>query len=1324
MSIHPQLIDEAAALLPAAEREAARLEETGAEPGIVQSIRDSVIDIARQVAGMRYRHLDKAMKGEQVTGHKYHSRQWDAANSRWLYDYGDSQRHVVARHEETPEERAPADNAASDTKGGSGFTVAHERDWTWVSFPNKPAPAVLDALRSMGARWGGKRKAWYINRHITHEDLQKRLGVAGGAAGDVSGPTRYQTSPRKTHLDWDGIRALPDDELARQVKQAVEGRHTDANALQSEALRRERMQTDRSWSPLQPHPAPAQTTPHDEHEVALRAAGFESDNPHKLAGRIAQNYVRAHARYGALLEKVKQGLKPEDYVKDFGSAYYAQDVDPEPPDPGADYADIGTRHTNKVAAVGHVALHTEKKLKSYRATLPVVAGKFADLPHDVAHSVSDGLLAGSDSPVYRDAGRMEQNHQARVQKEAARHAAIEANTARIRAQAQREAEERQSRVDEDQKRAKADKPIFGQITSTTHGPEAEVIKRMQNPKKQTYAIAYAAYLRTGGREPDHGDYGISQAVAEGVQSKLGAVIPAHEVKGRSKHARRGLEAQQSGGFHRDYINREAEKNDRRGLYDDAGEQETNEPEPQEQPAPQQQGKGTRGEPGTRGADGIRRDSRGRNIDHPEYEPTNVPEEFDDGAGGDLRDYPVSDVQHDHDMMRQDFGDDDKDVQRYKKVLDHHAAKGKQDQQAPETESESGDPRDVPNRKQPYADAAYSAMGAFINTLKTDAERDLATVFLEQHQNPESRRKLPPAGSVPPKREQAIITKLNAIWKQHKNKYDAPTKPGNKEAPTVASTLAAARNRPEEPDTSYIPKHPDEGGGADPAPEPETRKPSKQRRDALKDRKREGAAYSDSELKGLRTKTPLPGDTENKQRLQSYNSPPDRDQEPEKQAAPAAGNDVPWAPQARAEVAAHLKTKLRGSSRAYGEAYAKQYEGKLANSDALDDAARGLSGAKLGEIRRDIQAIWNKHEDAHEAGQGNQQNNQPAPVKPSNPHPAPKSREDWDKLPVPSKWDEPSHYPGYGEEPYTHQQAANRLNIDSGKLKEHVTAGRIAASQKNKGGQAGYTNADLQSFIDKTGHDPHHEGTPQQRVERSKQERGRQQGQAEIDQETHDIARKLAAKNTDAELQERLKLYPKRTQPEMHAIIQEEIARRAGKAPAQDSIRNMSDAQLFKMIEMADQRGMTSHARELRAELQRRHPNGLANQEQPKDKPAFGQVAPRVRRPAPKKAEPKSGQRSIFDEDDGPVQHGFAFSRGATTVKHFLAKARNAEHNRTIHDLHRTDRAHSDERSIDLLVRLRHAEADARSLSGKPLRKAQQSIHLLRSELFSLDAADE
>jgi hypothetical protein len=62
------------------------------------------------------------------------------------------------------------------TPSNGGFssprrTIERDRDWTWVTFRDKPAADVLSTLKEMGGRWSRKRSAWYFTRPLTPDQI-------------------------------------------------------------------------------------------------------------------------------------------------------------------------------------------------------------------------------------------------------------------------------------------------------------------------------------------------------------------------------------------------------------------------------------------------------------------------------------------------------------------------------------------------------------------------------------------------------------------------------------------------------------------------------------------------------------------------------------------------------------------------------------------------------------------------------------------------------------------------------------------------------------------------------------------------------------------------------------------------------------------------------------------------------------------------------------------------------------------------------------------------------------------------------------------------
>lgn len=81
---------------------------------------------------------------------------------------------LVAKQAETETPGADLNNLPEDEEGAlktlktMGITVSHERDWTWVKFPEKPSEKVRNAIwnNGMGAHWSKRRGAWYYTRPV------------------------------------------------------------------------------------------------------------------------------------------------------------------------------------------------------------------------------------------------------------------------------------------------------------------------------------------------------------------------------------------------------------------------------------------------------------------------------------------------------------------------------------------------------------------------------------------------------------------------------------------------------------------------------------------------------------------------------------------------------------------------------------------------------------------------------------------------------------------------------------------------------------------------------------------------------------------------------------------------------------------------------------------------------------------------------------------------------------------------------------------------------------------------------------------------------
>jgi hypothetical protein len=64
-----------------------------------------------------------------------------------------------------------------DTGSSPRLTIEREGEWTWIKFTEKPGEAIRAALKALGARFSGKRSAWYITAPVDVPTLLKRLAA-------------------------------------------------------------------------------------------------------------------------------------------------------------------------------------------------------------------------------------------------------------------------------------------------------------------------------------------------------------------------------------------------------------------------------------------------------------------------------------------------------------------------------------------------------------------------------------------------------------------------------------------------------------------------------------------------------------------------------------------------------------------------------------------------------------------------------------------------------------------------------------------------------------------------------------------------------------------------------------------------------------------------------------------------------------------------------------------------------------------------------------------------------------------------------------------
>ncbi len=58
--------------------------------------------------------------------------------------------------------------------------ISWDRDWTWIRFPEKPGAAVIELLkREIGARYSGRRGAWYVMEQVSPDTIRLQLAAVG-----------------------------------------------------------------------------------------------------------------------------------------------------------------------------------------------------------------------------------------------------------------------------------------------------------------------------------------------------------------------------------------------------------------------------------------------------------------------------------------------------------------------------------------------------------------------------------------------------------------------------------------------------------------------------------------------------------------------------------------------------------------------------------------------------------------------------------------------------------------------------------------------------------------------------------------------------------------------------------------------------------------------------------------------------------------------------------------------------------------------------------------------------------------------------------------
>jgi phospholipid N-methyltransferase len=93
----------------------------------------------------------------------------------------------VTKKEEKPVETKQETAKIDDNSNQSvTVTVKHDRDWTWLTFSNKPSEETREVLKSNGARFSGKRIAWYFTKHVEQSELDSMLSSVKTETNNVT----------------------------------------------------------------------------------------------------------------------------------------------------------------------------------------------------------------------------------------------------------------------------------------------------------------------------------------------------------------------------------------------------------------------------------------------------------------------------------------------------------------------------------------------------------------------------------------------------------------------------------------------------------------------------------------------------------------------------------------------------------------------------------------------------------------------------------------------------------------------------------------------------------------------------------------------------------------------------------------------------------------------------------------------------------------------------------------------------------------------------------------------------------------------------------
>lgn len=102
---------------------------------------------------------------------------WDCRDAAW----GDLDYHINKEIREqldaiaTTPAKVEADPQRVQTED---VEISWDRQWTWIKFPKKPSPAVLDLLKDkLSARYSGRRGAWYVMEQLDPQTIRMQIAA-------------------------------------------------------------------------------------------------------------------------------------------------------------------------------------------------------------------------------------------------------------------------------------------------------------------------------------------------------------------------------------------------------------------------------------------------------------------------------------------------------------------------------------------------------------------------------------------------------------------------------------------------------------------------------------------------------------------------------------------------------------------------------------------------------------------------------------------------------------------------------------------------------------------------------------------------------------------------------------------------------------------------------------------------------------------------------------------------------------------------------------------------------------------------------------------